>query len=529
MSVQCAQITPLTGGKKDTMPPKPILFLPENASVNFNSKTIEIQFDEYIALKDIANQFIITPQLNESPEIIVIGKKLKITFRQSLQQNTTYKLAFGNAITDINESNVLQNFEYLFSTGNILDSLSIRGKVVLFNNKKPVSQVLIGLYPNNSSDSIIYNSKPLYITKTNDLGIFKFNYLPNETFKIVAIKDINKNLVYDGSDEEIAFNKNLVNPTDTIFTTLYLFKEPSQKNFIKKSYSPEYGKAMIIFNKPQLYIKQIKANGLIKYDFNTSKDTLSLYYTNQYDTLQTYIINELGNTDTVYTKIMPKELLEKQKNNKLIKYSITPSFSSFLPYFELPVFNLNVPVKSKNIDKNKILLIEKLDSLSKLIPFNIITKDDWASTFKINADFQADKNYILYFKNGALIDDSKRYNDSVSYKFKTTSEDDYATLKIKIIFPKKENYLVRLLNEKEELINEQILQLSLTSTSEKIIEYKNLIPGNYFVRVVEDANKNGLFDTGNYFLKIYPETIFINNAIIKLLPGWEIENEFKLK
>jgi hypothetical protein len=120
-------------------------------------------------------------------------------------------------------------------------------------------------------------------------------------------------------------------------------------------------------------------------------------------------------------------------------------------------------------------------------------------------------------------------NDSVSYQFKTTALDDYAQLKMKLLFPKKENYLVRLLNDKEQLINEKVVELSLTSTSEKIIEYNNLLPGNYFIRVVEDANKNGLFDMGDYFLGTQPETIFVNSTAIKLLAGWEIENDWIVK
>jgi uncharacterized protein (DUF2141 family) len=107
--------------------------------------------------------------------------------------------------------------------------------------------------------------------------------------------------------------------------------------------------------------------------------------------------------------------------------------------------------------------------------------------------------------------------------------DDYAQLKMKLLFPKKENYIVRLLNDKEQLINERVVEFALTSTSEKLIEYSNLIPGIYFIRVVEDANKNGLFDMGDYFLNKQPETIFINTAPIKLLAGWEIENEWIVK
>jgi len=529
LATRCAQITPLSGGKKDTNPPKALIYSPENTSLNFNAKTIEIQFDEYITLKDIANQFIITPQVKETPEIQIHGKKLKIIFNEQLLPNTTYKLAFGNAICDLNESNVLQNFEYIFSTGSAIDSLMLHGKILNSLDKKPEAQILVGLYSQEASDSIIYKEKPLYITKTNSAGIFIFNYLPNMPFKIVAIKDQNKNLLYDGSEEQIAFTKNLIHPGDTSNITLNLFKEKPSKSFIKKSLSSEYGKVYIIYNKSQTDIKNVRAKGLLQYELNPFKDTLAIYYNNKFDTLEVYVDHDARKIDTVYVKILSETKYNKQFADKLIKYELKSNLNSSLAFFNQPSFELNVPVESKNIYLEKFELIEKLDSTSKPIPFIIAKDTGLITSFKIQADFKQETNYLLIIKKYAILDNLNRTNDSVAYKFKTTIIDDYAQLKMKLMFPKKENYLVRLLNDKEQLINERSVEFSLTSTSEKLIEYSNLIPGVYFMRVVEDANKNGLFDMGEYFLNKQPESIFINSLPIKLLAGWEIENEWIVK
>jgi hypothetical protein len=526
---RCAQITPLSGGKKDVAAPKVLLYNPDNASLNFNSKTIEIQFDEYITLKDIANQFIITPQVKEIPEIQTQGKKLKITFNETLLPNTTYKLAFGNAICDINESNVLQNFEYIFSTGSTIDSLKLQGKIFNSLDKKPESQILVGLYSKDAKDSVIYKEKPLYISKTNLDGAFNFNYLPNTPFKIAAIKDQNKNLLYDGSEEQLAFTKELVQPGDSYSITLNLFKEKPSKSFIKKSISPEYGKAYVIYNKPQKDIKTVKAKGLLQYKLNVLKDTLSLYYSKKFDTLEVYVNYENQKVDTIYIKTLTEAAFNKQLKNKTIKYDLKSNLGSVLPFFDLPSFELNAPIESNNIHTEQIELLEKLDSSTKSLPFILVKDTGLISSFKIQANFKQESNYVLTIKRGAFTDNGSRMNDSVVYKFKTTIVDDYALLKMKLMFPKKENYLVRLLNEKEQLINERVVEFSLTSTSEKVIEYNHLIPGNYFIRVVEDTNKNGLFDEGNYFLNQQPEIIFINASPIKLLPGWEIENEWMVK
>ncbi len=527
LSIQCAHITPLTGGKKDAAPPKILKFNPANTSVNFKSKVIEIEFDEYIVLKDVANQFIITPQTKEMPDIQAFGKKLKITFNETLLPNTTYKLAFGNAINDLNESNVLQNFEYIFSTGPTIDSLKLSGQVLNSLDKKPVNQVLIGLYDLKTNDSIIYKDKPLYITKTNEGGYFDFNYLPNSSFKIVAIKDQNKNLLYDGSEEEIAFSKEFVNPNDSNTISLLLFKETPTKSFIKKSFSPEYGKAYVIYNKPQLSVTQVIAKGLINYSQSRSKDTLIIYYAKKFDTLETVIKYGSKKTDTLYIKVLSEIAFEKQ--NKNLKYILQINFSTILPFYELPSIKLNIPVDAKNIITDKIVLMEKTDSDIKKLPFTILKEDGLITKFKIQSDFKPETNYLLIIHKAAITDDSQRSNDSITYQFTTSAIEDYAQLNMKLLFPKKENYIVMLLNAKEQIIDERIVEFSLNSTSEKIIEYKNLIPGNYFIKVVEDANKNGLFDMGDYFLKHQPETIFVNTLPIKLLAGWEIENEWIVK
>lgn len=524
LSTQCAQITPLTGGKKDTTPPKAIRLTPANTSINFNSKIIEIEFDEYIALKDIAGQFIITPQTKVNPEIETSGKKLKIIFSDSLLSNTTYKLAFGNAITDINESNVLQNFEYIFSTGTSIDSLKLSGQVNYAFDKNAAAQILVGLYDIYSKDSVIFKDKPLYISKTNDAGVFKFNYLPNSSYKIIAIKDDNKNLLYDGSEEQIAFLNEFVNANDTNTINLALSKEIPTKNFVKKVFAPEYGKVYVIYNKPQFDIINVTADGLLNYNINNLKDTLTLYYNQRYDTLVTYIKYETKKTDTLNIKIISKKTFDKQKST--IKYSLEANIKTTLPYFQVPTFETNVSFKSSNLIDGKITLIENIDSISKKPAIKIIRNNGWTNKFAVQYNFKPEASYTLTIEKGAITDQEHRLNDSISYQFKTTLVDDYATLKLKLFFPRKENYLVMLLNSKFQIVDERSENFSLSTSSDKILEYKNLPAGNYFIKVVEDANKNRVFDVGNYFLRQQPEKIFVNTTPIKLLAGWEIENEW---
>ena len=528
---RCAQITPLTGGKKDTEAPKLIKAVPENASLNVTSKTIELQFDEYITLKDVNNQFIITPQTKNFPDIQASGKKVKIKFDEELLPNTTYKLSFGNSIVDLRESNNLPNFEYVFSTGNTIDSLKLKGQIINSTDHKPAAQVLVGLYPENAEDSIIYKDKPLYLIRTNDQGQFSFNYLPGKKFKIIGIADRNKNLLYDGSEEHVAYDDKPAEPGDTATINMILFKEIPYKSFIKKTVSLEYGKVNVVYNKPHTTVKEIKAKGLILQTWNKGGDTLGLYYTNVYDTLETFISYKSGKTDTLYIKIPGQNLKnDKQPVNKVYKYLLNAKFDNTVPYFSSPKFTLNYPVQAKNIDSDKIQLIEKQDTARAVIkPFKILPEQGPAISFTLQTEFKQAANYTLTIPKGAFNDGPQRINDSITYVFKTNTPDDYAQLNMKLLFPKKENYIVILQNDKGQTADERIIELALTSTAEKFITYKNLLPGNYVIKIVEDANKNGLFDTGDYFLHRQPETIFVNNTPIKLLAGWEIENEWIIK
>jgi hypothetical protein len=285
----------------------------------------------------------------------------------------------------------------------------------------------------------------------------------------------------------------------------------------------------VVYNKPQPDIKEVVAKGVIDYKQSRLLDTLVIYYQNKFDTLATIINYGSRKSDTLQIRVLNKSSYDKRLKNNDIKYTLQTNLTSELPFYELPLISLNVPVHSKDIDVSKIQLVEKSDTTSKVLPFTIVSNNGWNTSLTMKAELKQETSYALRINKRAFTADDQRFNDSIVYQFKTTAIEDYAQLKMKLFFPRKENYIIRLLNDKEQIVDERTMELSLTSTSEKIIEYKNLLPGNYFVRIVEDANKNGHFDTGNYFLKQQPEIIFVNSSPIKLLAGWEVENEWIIK
>jgi hypothetical protein len=218
----CAKVGSPTGGSKDVTPPKIIESKPVNYSTDFNSKKIEITFDEYIQLKNIQQELLISPPLKEIPENKLRGKSLVVDLNNELKENTTYTLNFGNAITDNNEGNVLANYEFVFSTGDHVDSMSVTGKLInAFNLKPEEDPVFIMLYE-NLADSAPYIDIPSFIGKTNKDGSFAVNNIKADTLRIFSLKDANSNLLFDASNEKIAFiDSSFILSPELIETTLY--------------------------------------------------------------------------------------------------------------------------------------------------------------------------------------------------------------------------------------------------------------------------------------------------------------------
>jgi len=201
----CAKMGSLTGGPRDEDPPKLVSSIPENYSLNFDGEKIEIEFDEYIQLENVNQELVVSPPIDGRPDVRLKNKSILIEIEDTLRPNTTYTLNFGGAIKDNNEGNPLTNFEFVFSTGDYLDSLSVSGRLLNAFDLKPSEEpVMIMLY-DNIYDSVVMKEIPVYIGKTSEDGNFRINNLKADTFKLFALKDANNNFLFDLPNEQIAF------------------------------------------------------------------------------------------------------------------------------------------------------------------------------------------------------------------------------------------------------------------------------------------------------------------------------------
>ncbi len=181
----CANIVPPTGGPKDTLPPVLIKADPEMRALNVNSNKIVLTFDEYVDLKDVSKNLIVSPVPKQMPTVYSHLKVITITIKDTLQPNTTYAFNFGRAVADVNEGNVLKNFTYVFSTGDYIDSLRYSGRVIMANTGKPDSTLMVMLHT-ELFDSAVEKLRPRYITRLDSAGNFTFNNLRPDIYALVC-------------------------------------------------------------------------------------------------------------------------------------------------------------------------------------------------------------------------------------------------------------------------------------------------------------------------------------------------------
>ncbi len=282
----CAQIGLPTGGAKDTLAPKLVKANPPNGSKNVTNNKITIDFDEYIEVQDVQKNLIVSPLQNKTPTIITNAKGLVIKFKDSLLANTTYSLNFGDAIKDVNEGNVYKNLTYTFSTGNIIDSLSISGNVLMAETGNIDSTLMVMLY-RNAIDSAVTKRKPNYVAKVNSDGSFEFNNLPADSFKIYALKDGDGGKTYNAPTEIFAFNDKAIYSKNDDPIRLYAYAEKKEEPVLNRSITkPKLEKKLKITNnsiglQDLFEPKQLQFNNYIKYFDSTKIKLLDTFFTLQ--------------------------------------------------------------------------------------------------------------------------------------------------------------------------------------------------------------------------------------------------------
>ncbi|MBX3163791.1 MAG: Ig-like domain-containing protein [Bacteroidetes bacterium] len=526
---QCAQVGQLTGGKRDTTPPKLLEAVPANQSTNFNSGKITLKFDEFVQLKNLNSQLIVTPKLKTQPEVEASGKTIHIYIKkEELQPNTTYRLFFGKAIADMHEGNSMENFDYVFSTGANIDTIKLKGTITEAFNNKAVKEVLVGLYsPTQTGDSLFYKEIPDYMARGNENGEFLFSNLPKQTFKVAAFTDKNKNSLYDGEAEKIAFMNEDLNLLSDTNIHLNMFQEEPAKVFIKKTQMPYYGLARIMLNKKS-HIKlsalnKEQLNNLSETFVNKEKDTVSFYYKDIQDTLGVV----LENLDTQKTDTLKLAVPKDNSARKRLKQMNANISNGTLPLNGKIKFTFQTWTDTLRFDLSKINMTSQEDSLISDVPLS----GRWlgVTDYELNNTFKEGTSYLVKIDTNAFFDIKGFSNDSVKFNFKTKSKIEFGKITLKMLFNDKGSYIVQLIKVNEAIVREQFVSLSLSSSNAVSLDFTDVVPDTYMVKIIFDENRNKKWDSGNLLRKKQAEKVIINSKQIKVLADWEMEEEILVK
>jgi len=462
----CANIVPPEGGKKDESAPVLLSMTPGDSSLNTRIAKIEMVFNKFMEINDLENNLQLSPLLPISPTVESNGKKVKISIVDSqLIENTTYRIALGNALVDNREATPYKDFVFTFSTGGYFDSLQLQGNVVDAATGRPDTATTVVLYQQSDIDSAVLRKKPFYATKVDASGHFSFSALPMRPFHIYAVQDLNKSYTYDYGTEKIGFIANRVTPaynSDTTYT-FYIFPE-------------------------------------------------------QVDTLQTQ-----GDIDST-VKTARKPLAQRGDRpgagrGKGIGYRVNVDTTDRANRsFEItrPLV-IDIFTEIATLDTGKVYLSYENGGIE--VEAIQQTKVD-SSKIKLSTQWISDKIYTLRLVKGWAKDTSGNELPPGKYFFRTKRDEDYGTLKIhvdKAYFG--DGFLLYIYNDAD-----SIYKMPITDS---IVTIPLLQPGNYGMRIIQDDNKNRQWDAGNFFAKKQPEKVIQYNQEIILKAGWENELDFR--
>ncbi len=569
----CANVVAPTGGPRDEDPPRVIRSTPPNFSTNFDDDQIRIFFDEFVRLQNIRQQLLVSPPLEKTPEVRIRGRSIIIEIEEELRPNSTYNLFFGDAIRDITEGNAIPNFQFVFSTGDYVDSLSVRGQVTNAFHHDPEEGVYVMLY-DNLNDSVPYIERPVYLAKTDKEGRFLISNMADGEYLMFALRDNNANFLYDLPDEKIAFIDSLVRPeyveplptalevpgqqpestengipdeelqwlevedtapkpeeapeTRATHHTLYLFQEADTLQRITSATLIKRGLLAISFRIPydSAHVREIRQpfdkNWHIP-EFNTTKDTLKIWFPETArDSLFLEILDRDIILDTIARSTTPRASRDRTTEADTLPKALNISFNyrraTAVPFFQPLGIISEHPLQTFEPSKIELLAHDSIP-----VETNLHFKDDVRRTVLLEPLPEEGTPYGINIMPGAFTDIFGLTNDTIQTRFSTTTVENYGNLIVVLTLPEQEQqYVLQLLDRDRNVLRKKIIHKDGT------YKFEHLSAGNYGLRLFHDINENIRWDTGNYLEKIQPEPVFMFPENIQIRENWDVEVPFEL-
>lgn len=570
-ALACARISNPTGGPKDTTPPVVLKCVPENKARNFRGKSISISFDEYVILDNINDKFIISPPMKRKPKVQIRGKNVVVDFMEPLKDSTTYTLNFQDAIRDLNANNIFDNYQFVFSTGANLDSLSVTGNVYNSFTLEVPEKTEVFLY-HDLTDSAVIKRIPDYISKVRNTGYFRIDNIKAGSYRLFAIKDDDNSKNYNRNEEPFAFMDSIITistagnylpiPKDTTPVKKELKKAADTPKTVKKNTEPviETGQnklIMFLAKKKNHYLSgssrdtkytmnyilslppgdrkvDLSVDGFSPANYiieeSSQKDTLKVWITDstlyKQELITTYLTypftDSLGvvgyKKDTIPMRFKAPVLRGAKVKKQSLVFSSNFS-GGFLKPGESIYFKSETPFREP--DTTKIRFYELKDTLKIKLPYAFIRDTANLLRYNLKVKIAEGKKYLFIARKGAFGNIYSEKSDSVGTRFYIKDPETYGKLTFSI-HNCTGDIIIQLLNSSEKLLAQ-----TRANKDGKIV-FPLLDEGLYRARVIYDTNGDGLWTTGDYILHRQPEPVSYYSTELEIKTDYFLDQDWDI-
>jgi len=520
----CANRVQPTGGPKDEEPPKVIASLPQYGARNYLSQEVSIIFDEFINVKNLKEQLIITPRISGDYDYKINKRTISLEFEEPFADSTTFTLNFREGIVDITESTPAENMLLAFSTGDLLDTLNIIGTLVDLMTKSPIDAATVGLYPLDDTLDI-FSGPPYYFTQTNKEGNYVFNNIKDGDYRLYAFEDGNKNLTCESDRESYAFLSQTIT-LDTAYIADTLNLQFLNIDSLKLTRTRTSGRYFNVFaNKYLTYAKLQAANdSTIAFNYADEHKALKIYNTFPIkDSLEVFVTlqDSLGLVvlDTFYLKFQ-----ESSRKPDEFKASFKPVVASHKTKkisgeisFDKPLGQIildSIVIKRDSLEQYLVVsaFIYEIDSLENILKYSIDIPQAILDTIALAEEkpnspltvsrgkAKTKKTYSLSIPKGTFIsienDSSKALNAQIKFVNPTLTGIINGSITSSYT-----SYTIQLLNNKMEVV--------LEHQNGKVYTFDEVTPGEYYIRILVDENNNGIWDMADIRKNIPAEKVII--------------------
>ena len=585
---KCASTMTPTGGPKDTLPPVIVHMEPNNFTTmvdTLHPPKFYIEFNEYVQIKDQHKELYTSPAMKKKPTVSRRGKGIVVQIKDTLRPNTTYAINFGSSILDNNEGNPLHSMRYVFSTGPEIDSMIVSGYTADSYEADSVSKTFIYFFiadsveRNQEWDSTMFKYKPDVIARAENNGIFIAQNLKPVPYRIYAFEDTNNNMEYEPSVDQIGFLDTTYNPAEMPGFTIwydslrhYPSAEPQlyfrmfmDRRFTRQTLSGQERlnrhKAMLYFGAQNPEVVKIELDSIpedkVIYDPQTiGKDTVALWFNlpaeELPDTIKgqiTYfkhdsINNLVESSDKLrlaWVKTETKEEKQEREKQEKEREKAEKAGEEYVPPTPPNTFKVSMTTsgelnKDKNLDMEFDYPLTRFDSAAITlrmvrdgesdttnVDFHFVQDTLNRRKYQLRAEWVSKAKYTLTMPAGVFANIAQEQNDSMTYNYTGSDPEQYAIVRVNVKSSHpKTRYILQLTNAQGRT-QKQIFDVK---SGDYIFEYVS--PGDVMLRVVEDKNGNGKWDTGDMVAMRQPERteIYKNEEGVELITtkaNWEFD------